>query len=126
MSNTYPESAPDLDRHIHFLGRIYAFLGWLGLVGSALLLFPLFSPETIPANGTQTGLFGMTQAFSVFILVCWSILLLNFSKDITGRRRWSTGVAGFGIGILTLLSVPVGTAVGTYTLWILFRHRRLH
>jgi hypothetical protein len=126
MSSTIPESAPDLDRHILFLGRIYTFLGWLGLAGSALLLFPLLSPETLPANDAQRGLFGLPQALSVFILVCWSILLLNFSKDLTGRRRWSTGIGGFCIGILNLLSVPIGTAVGTYTLWILFRHRRLH
>lgn len=125
MSGTYPESAPDLGRHMQFLGRIYTFLGWLGLAGSALLLFSLLSPEAMTVNGTPPGLFGLSWAFSIFLLVCWSILLLNFSKDLTGRRRWSTGVGGFCIGILNLLSVPFGTAVGTYTLWILFWYRRV-
>lgn len=126
MPSMHTESVPDLNVHIHFLGRIYTFLGWLGLIGSVILLFSLFNPEQIQVNGTQAGVFGMSGSLSVFLLTCWSIILLNFSKDVTGQRKWATGLGGFCIGILNLLSVPIGTAVGTYTLWILFRYRRLH
>lgn len=126
MSSKYAEPGAELQGHIHFLGRIYTFLGWLGLLGSVILLFPVFSTEQIQTSEVQPGIFGLSHAFSVFLLICWSILLLNFSKDITGQRKWSTGLGGYCIGILNLLSVPIGTAVGTYTLWILFRHRRRH
>lgn len=125
MPSTHAESVPDLTGHMLFLGRIYSFLGWLGLIGSAIILFSLVNPEQIPLDSTQSGLFGMSQAIAVFLLICWSILLLSFSKDIAGQRKWSTGLGGFCIGILNLLSVPIGTAVGTYTLWILFRYHRL-
>ena len=126
MSNNRLESGLDLNRHILLLGHIYTFLGWLGLFGSALLLFSNFASGPAGSAGAGTGMFGMSQAFSAFLLVCWSILLLNFARDLTGKRKWSTGICGFCIGLLNLLSVPIGTAVGTYTLWILFMNRRLH
>ena len=125
MTRTSTSSVYDLNGQIHFLGRIYTFLGWLGLIGSGFLLFALFSPQTTPAGGTQTGLFGISPHLSVFLLICWSILLLNFSKDINGPRKWSTGIAGVVIAAMNLISVPVGTAVGLYTLWVLFQYRRI-
>jgi hypothetical protein len=126
MLRKQAESTPDLDQHILFLGRIYTFLGWLGLLGSAVLLLSIFSGSQVDGNGGQTGVLDVSQAVSAFLLICWSTLLLNFSKDITGQRKWSTGVAGLCIGLLNLLSVPVGTAVGGYTLWILFMQQKLH
>jgi hypothetical protein len=126
MLSKHAESTPDLDRHILFLGRIYTFLGWLGLLGSAILLLSIFSGPQVEGNAGQVTEAGIFQALQIFLLICWSILLLNFSKDITGKRKWSTGIAGLCIGFLNLLSVPVGTAVGCYTLWILFMQQRLH
>jgi len=124
MTRASTSSEYDLNGQIQFLGRIYTFLGWLGLIGSAFLLLSLFSPQTMPAGSMQAGLFGISPHLSVFLLICWSILLLNFSKDITGPRKWSTGVAGVVISAMNLLSVPVGTAVGLYTLWVLFQYSR--
>lgn len=126
MLRKHVESTPDLDRHILFLGRIYAFLGWLGLLGSAILLLSVFSGSQVEGGGGQVGVLNLSQTVSAFLLICWSTLLINFSKDITGQRKWSTGVAGMCIGLLNLLSVPVGTAVGGYTLWILFMQQKLN
>jgi len=104
---------------LHVLARIYLFLGWLGLIGSGILLFGIFSSRTIPIGGSQTGLFGLSPQFSVLFLICWSILLMSFSKDLTGARKWATAPLGILISCIHLLSVPVGTVVGLYTLWVL-------
>jgi hypothetical protein len=124
MARANTSSVYDLNGQVQFLGRIYTFLGWLGLIGSCILLLTLFSPQVMVAGSSQTGLFGISPHLSVFLLICWSILLLNFAKDVTGPRTWSTGVAGAVIGAMHLFSVPVGTAVGLYTLWVLFQYRR--
>jgi len=126
MTQANTSSAYDLNGQTHFLGRIYTFLGWLGLIGAGFLLLALFSPQTIPADGIQTSLFSISPHLSVFLLICWSTLLLNFAKDVTGQRKWSTGIPGVIIAVINLLSVPVGTAVGLYTLWVLLQYRRLH
>lgn len=119
-------TVPGLGSHIVFLGRIYLVLGWLGIAGAGLLLFSSFSGVGMAKHtAASSGLFNISPPLTIFMLVCWSILLLGFSKDITGSKKWSTGPGGVCIGILNLFSVPIGTAVGTYTLWILFRHSRL-
>ncbi|WP_163340652.1 hypothetical protein [Desulfopila sp. IMCC35008] len=117
-------TAPELDWHILFLGRIYSFTGWLGLVGGGFLLLSLVNtqPQT---TQVQTQVFGMHPSLSAFLLTCWSMLLLGFSKDIRGQQRWTTGIAGWLIGAFHLISVPIGTAIGTYTLWILARQQYL-
>jgi len=115
----------DLQGHIHMLSRIYTFLGWLGLIGSAVLLLAYFTAGTVPHLPHQTSLYGLSPHLSILLLICWSILLLNFGRDILGARRWSTGIGGAIVAIIQLFSVPVGTAVGIYTLWILFRYHRL-
>lgn len=119
MSQT-KRTAPELDWHILFLGRIYSFTGWLGLLGGGFLLLSLANTE-VQAAQVQTQVFGMPPALSAFLLICWSMLLLSFSKDIQGQQRWTTGIAGWLIGAFHLVSVPIGTAIGTYTLWILAR-----
>ena len=126
MTQTNTSSAYDLNGQTQFLGRIYTFLGWLGLIGAGFLLFALFSPQAIPVNGIQTSLFRVSPHLSVFLLICWSTLLLHFAKDVTGPRKWSTGFPGVIVAVINLLSVPVGTAVGIYTLWVLLQYRRLH
>lgn len=121
MSGHRPQQS-DLSWHLLFLGRIYSFIGWLGLLGGLFLLMSLGSTQNSAALSGGF-IFGMPLPLAAFLLICWSVLLLNFSKDITGQQRWSTGIGGCCIGMFNLLSVPIGTAVGTYTLWILFKNR---
>lgn len=110
----------DLSWHLLFLSRIYSFTGWLGLLGG---LFLLISTQTTGPEATP--IMGMSAPVGGFILICWSVVLLNFSRDIWGQQRWSTGIAGYIIGFFQLFSVPIGTAIGSYTLWILLKNRQI-
>lgn len=119
-------SLPKLSYHFQFLGRIYAFIGWMGLIGSVFLFLAMFTPTPEAAATQQTGSIQFLQILQAVLLACWSILLLNFSKDIYGAQAWSTGPGGCIVGLLNLLAVPLGTAIGTYTLWVLFKCRNNH
>ncbi len=121
------DSLPELSYHFQFLGRIYAFIGWMGLIGSIFLFLAMFAANSESAaiqSANSTAL--LPQVVQALLLICWSILLLNFSKDINGPQTWSTGPGGCIVGVLNLLAVPIGTAIGTYTLWLLFKCRSNH
>lgn len=118
--------ARSIQGHTRILGWIYAFLGWLGLGGACLLLVQSVASHSLSAPGVQAGLWNVSPPLALLLLALWSLLLLNFAKDIAGKRTWSTGIGGILIGCFSLLSVPIGTAVGTYTLWVLFHLHRLN
>lgn len=120
------ESLSELSYHFQFLGRIYAFIGWMGVIGSVFLFLAAFNagPETATASQSNSAL--LPQTVQAVLLACWSVLLLNFSKDIAGPHAWSIGIGGYVLSVLNLLSVPIGTAIGTYTLWVLFKCRSTH
>lgn len=108
---------PELDWHILFLGRIYSFTGWLGLLGGVFMLLSL--------GQAQESMFGMPPVVATFLLIGWSSLLLSFSGDIQNEQSWTTGIGGWLIGAFHLISAPIGTAIGLYTLYVLFRHKWL-
>jgi hypothetical protein len=114
---------PTLRWHFNFLSKIYSFVGWLGLLGGFFLLLSAGQGQNQQV-GDAVQIHGMPQLLSSALLIAWSSLLLSFSKDLVGPQKWATGVAGWLIGAFHLISVPIGTAIGTYTLWILFHNRR--
>lgn len=122
MQNT--TTPPHHGWHLLFLSRIYSFTGWLGLLGGVFLLLSLAGGQ-VQATAAPTAMFGMPLGLAAFLLIGWSIVLLNFSKDVVERQRWSTGICGWCIALFQLVSVPIGTAIGTYTLWVLFRNRQV-
>lgn len=123
MTNNELKSLPVLSWHLLFLGRIYAFIGWLGIIGSVFLL--IGGLATQQGSPPPPSMFpGVHWIVAPVLLVGWSTILLNFSKDITLERKWTTGIRGFCIALFSLISVPIGTAIGLYTLCVLFYYKR--
>ena len=114
------DDGSSLGWHLLFLQRIYTFIGWLGLFGGGVLLFSLTQPEAMAATGAT-----MPSLLPILLLIGWSTLLLSFARDLDNNRRWCTGIGGWCIGLFSLLSVPIGTAIGTYTIWVLIKLRQL-
>lgn len=123
MTNNELESLPVLSWHLLFLGRIYSFIGWLGMLGSVFLL--LSGLDVQPGSAPPPVIFpGMHWLIAPVLLIGWSTILLSFSKDITRERKWTTGIRGCAIALFSLISVPIGTAIGAYTLYVLFLYKR--
>ena len=79
----------------------------------------------------RTGMFGfggypefmpqMFRAFMPFVVLFSAVLggaSLLVGWGLQQRKTWARGFAIF-MGLLALFKVPVGTAVGIYTLWVL-------
>ena len=107
-----------MDRHISILGMlfvIYHALGLLAGLGLFALLsgIGLFSGDVQAAGiltiiGTGLGLFLVVVSLPGFIA---GIGLLQ-------RKSWSR-ILALIVGFLNLFNVPIGTALGVYTIWVL-------
>lgn len=122
MTNTQLESHPVLTWHLLFLSRIYVFIGWLGMLGSIFLLLAGFAAQ--PDAPLPAVMPGLPWFIPPLLLAAWSTVLLNFSKDIINDRHWTMGLPGCLVAVFSLISVPIGTAVGLYTLYVLFQYKR--
>ncbi len=108
--------------HVDVLGWLHFIWGVFGaLVGTSLLVLAL---------GTKTALFelGSTgaapQAAVWLFVICGFILLgaggvmMVVARGLT-RRRPAGRVAALVLAIPNLVVLPFGTALGTYTFWVL-------
>ena len=108
-----------MDTHVKVLGVLYIVLGViLAVCGVALLAI-------IGGAGAASGEREAMIATGVIgTVLCGLLLLLSIPNFIAGfgllkRREWAR-ILAIVLGIIHLVGFPVGTAIGIYTLYILF------
>ncbi len=109
-----------MTKHIEILGWIYIIFGILGLlVGIVFFLF-FAGLAMLPDDPSGT---------SALLIIGWVIAgLFVFSSipEIIGgigllkRQNWAR-ILVIILGVLSLIEIPIGTAIGIYTLWVLFK-----
>ena len=114
-----------METHVKVLGVLNIVYGALGLCG-ALLLMVIFGGVMgiVGAEGQEEAaialpIIGVTGMALVVLLVATSLPLVIIGYGLFKQRSWSR-VAGIVISIINLISVPLGTALGIYGLWVLF------
>lgn len=117
-----------MERHVQLLGILASLWGalWL-LIGASMLLRAIAAlVQVADSAGVAAGLTaGLFLLVAVFALIwggahLWAAILLRKRKPF-GR------VLMLGLGVVNLLILPIGTALGVYALWILLTNegRRL-
>jgi hypothetical protein len=120
-----------MDTHVKAVAWIYIVLGVLGVL-AALLMLVIFggiagfvssqAPNTEARDAAPIlGIIGGVLFFVIAIISLPSILagwgLLNF-------KEWAR-ILTIILAILHLFGFPIGTAIGVYSLWVLFNQQTL-
>jgi hypothetical protein len=106
-----------LERHVKVLGILWLALSVLRLIpGLAILHFGGYAMRFVPFDfrgfvAPLAAIVGVALAASAVagIVAGWGLL---------ERRPWAR-VLALVLGIISLIHVPFGTALGIYTLWVL-------
>jgi zinc ribbon protein len=112
-------------RHIHLLATLWLVSGVLRLIGVGW--FVLFGRMFFPWMHGWTGPgwpFGPAwgwHSLGIFLAIFGALHLL-LAWGLYERQPWAR-VLGLVLGILALLRIPFGTALGIYTLWVLAPER---
>jgi len=109
-----------VQKHIEILGWLYIVYGVLSLI-MGLVFFLFFAGlALIPDNLTGAG---------VLLIIGWVIgglIVVTSIPEIIGgigllqRKNWAR-ILVLILGFFNLLDIPFGTALGIYTLWVLFK-----
>lgn len=121
-----PAAEGRVDRNLRVLGvlwLVYAVLRGLGVIwflaiGRVMLPFILsripFGPAEMPLGRLISGAFFFGTTLAAFL----ALLGVITAWGLLQRESWGRMLALI-VGVVALLSIPFGTALGVYTLWVL-------
>lgn len=114
-----------MDRHFDMVGLLFVVYGGLLIVLALVMLIVLgpgaASPAEVSAAPTSfwTALAYRSSSAALVLLVC-SVPFLVTGWGLRRRAGWAR-IAAMVLGALSILSFPIGTLLGGYTLWTLTR-----
>src|SRR5713226_7952911 len=93
---------------------VYGGIHGLTLAGLALLIFVVRIASPIAFSISA---FWLTTAVIVFIVVLVAVVLLPLAVayGLLKRKRWARPI-GLTVAVLSLVNIPIGTALGIYTI----------
>lgn len=119
-----------MTRHVDLLGTLFMIWGALSLVLSlAMVALGLAALAILSSAGSGEPAAGFAANFlaalflslAALALLCGGVHLWD-AFALHRRREWARPV-GIVLGILDLVIVPFGTALGAYALWVLTHAR---
>ena len=108
-----------MEQHVKILGILYIVIGGLG-VAAALIVFGIFGGIAGLAKAGQHG-----EAVPLFLLLgglaMTVVLAMSAPSIIAGIGLLWARVLTIILSVIHLFSVPFGTALGIYGLWVLLQ-----
>jgi len=114
-----------METHVRVLGYLYVVMSGLGILAGLILLLVMGGVAGILGSavpdgdgavaGSVVGLIGLIVAV---IIVAVSLPGLAAGIGLLQHRSWAR-ILAIIVSVLNLLSIPVGTAIGIYGLWVL-------
>jgi hypothetical protein len=114
-----------MERHFDLVGLFFVVYGILLAVLAAVLLIVLGPGAASPADVSAapssiwTSL-AYRSSFAALVLIALSVPFVAIGWGLRRRAAWAR-VGALVLGALSLLSFPIGTALGGYALWALTR-----
>lgn len=108
--------------HVTILGWLFVVSGFLAVIGGAIVAFVLNVVGDSVLFGDPIA-YNLVTQFGVGIgvfLALLSIPSIAAGVGLLARAPWSRALALI-IGVLRMINVPFGTALGVYTLWVLLQ-----
>jgi hypothetical protein len=115
-----------MDTHVKVVAWINIILGGLGvLAGLAFLMFFGGIAAVVGGHAPQDdaavavpilGLLG-GFLFLLFLVICIPAVIAGWG--LLQYREWAR-ILAIILSVLHLLNIPIGTAIGVYSLWVLF------
>lgn len=115
-----------MERHVRILAVLSRLWGGLALVmGASLLSLALGAAALLrqPSNvvGTLAGVAAGSFLIVGLVAVVWGVASLWCGQLLLARSQFGR-VLGLALGLVNLLVLPFGTALGAYGLWVLLTH----
>jgi hypothetical protein len=107
-----------MEKHITLLGVLHIVYHALGLLIGVLIVSLLGWIVHFVGEPEVSSILGMVMSIIAFFMIVISVPGIIAGIGLVKRRPWSR-ILALVIGIIDLLDIPLGTALGVYTIWVL-------
>lgn len=107
-----------METHVKVIGWLYILLGILGVLGAALLFVVVAGSGLISGDELAIQITTLVGFVVGGFLIMLSVPGIIVGIGLLQFRAWAR-ILGIVIGLLNLLLIPIGTALGIYTIWAL-------
>ena len=109
-------------QHLPVLGVVYTIVGILNLI-MAMSLFAVMGAQDLLSGNVGAVMDKMTSDVRLVVALASllsGLLTLSGGVGLLKQKSWAWGLV-WVLACMSLLSVPIGTALGAYALWVLTR-----
>ena len=109
-------------RHAHLLGILWIAYSAISGIGGVVLMIvarTIFGPFGLPhmPGGPPMFIRPLLSAIAV-VLLCKAAVGIAAGLGLLQRQDWGR-ILVIVLGVISLINIPFGTALGIYTLWVL-------
>ena len=113
-----------MQKHVNLVGALHIGLGITGVLGACFLFFALLAPGVF-VNVIANEEIPLLILSSIGTLLSAFILLTSIPGIVGGialiqGKPWAR-IFILVISVLIFFNIPVGTAIGAYSIWALFQ-----
>ena len=116
----------DMKKHITAVGAIHIGFGIVGLIAAFIVIVVLVGTGllvlSIEGDNVPLTIMGSVALFVTLILAIFSIPEIIGGVALLRYKNWARYLILI-IAVLNLFNIPIGTAVGVYSIWVLMQDK---
>ncbi len=117
-ADTRKSQGTSMEEHVKILGILYIALSALGLIAAFIVFVAVTGGGLISGDETAIAITSIVGTVIAGILVLVSAPGIIGGMGLLKRQSWAR-ILVLVLGIVHLINVPFGTALGIYTIWTL-------
>lgn len=109
-----------MEKHVKVLGALYIALSVPNIFAALIVSTVMMGSGLLSGDPEATAILNTVGSLISYFLVIISIPSLVVGFGLLARKNWARLVAVI-MGFINLPNIPLGTAVGVYTFWVLLQ-----
>ena len=109
-----------MEKHVTFVGALRIGFGILGILAAVIVLVAVVGGGLISGDREAIRITAIVGPVVAFFLVLLSVPGIIGGIGLLKRKPWARFLV-LVLAVLDLFNIPIGTALGIYTIWVLMR-----
>jgi hypothetical protein len=110
-----------MEKHVTVLGILYIAFSALGLLLALIIFTAIVGGGIISGDSKAMAITGIVGPAIALFFVLLSAPGLIGGIYLLKHRPWAR-ILVLVLGFINLIEIPIGTALGIYTIWVLFKN----